>query len=503
MAPTAVDAPPPTQSQTTQIEYSLVPEIPKNQGIGYSSPPEPLFQPFIPSFGPMETQFIGRPLEFVPLQVKKFSNTTHRFTLNPNKKRRASTSSPSLRNRLQTPQNEETSSQSYKELILKARELVTEASLKAPTYEEKSQILDLLEVFRDYTERGRISNFSKIIGSQVSNLEQATRKIERIAKAPPKPTPIATIAIPETQPVQKPPSLAQIASQGAIQTTSTPQEWKLVQKRTTKSSEEASKPQPKACKRLILYQAPKDSTSPILPLTLRNAFNKAFADKGVQGPVVNTISRTRSNNIVVTTTSSFSAAYLLEKKPIWEKVLPFKSAQIDETWYKVVVHGIPIRDFDTPKGMELVVDEITTFNQGLKPIGTPYWLTTKEKRKSQLAGSIVVAFASEVEATRAIRSRLFIGGISARVEKLYSVAPTTQCGKCQGYGHLDNHCKKEPQCRLCAENHPTAYHQCSICPTKGKRCPHLAPKCANCKGAHIASSETCELLLAIKSRAKC
>jgi hypothetical protein len=153
--------------------------------------------------------------------------------------------------------------------------------------------------------------------------------------------------------------------------------------------------------------------------------------------------------------------------------------------------------------MELVIDEITTFNQSLKPIGTPYWLTTKEKRKCQLAGSIVVAFATKEEAKRAIRNRLYIGGISARVEKLYSVAPTTQCGKCQGYSYLDNHCKKELRCRLCAENHPTTYYQCSSCPTKGIRCPHLVPKCTNCKGAHIASSESCELFLAIKSRALC
>jgi hypothetical protein len=67
MAPTAVDAPPPTQSQTTQIECSLVPETPENRAIGYSNPPKSDFQPFIPSFGPIEPQFIGRSFEFAPL----------------------------------------------------------------------------------------------------------------------------------------------------------------------------------------------------------------------------------------------------------------------------------------------------------------------------------------------------------------------------------------------------------------------------------------------------
>jgi hypothetical protein len=105
--------------------------------------------------------------------------------------------------------------------------------------------------------------------------------------------------------------------------------------------------------------------------------------------------------------------------------------------------------------MQLVVEEITTFNQRLKPIGTPYWLTSQKKRKNQIAGLVVVAFGTEEEAKKAIYNRVYIGGISARVEKLYSIAPTTQCGKCQGFGHLDNHCKKDPRCRLYAENHFT------------------------------------------------
>jgi hypothetical protein len=127
---------------------------------------------------------------------------------------------------------------------------------------------------------------------------------------------------------------------------------------------------------------------------MRNAFIKAFLDKGVKDPVVATVSRTRGQNIVVSTTNQFSADFLLEKKSIWEHILHFESAQKDEPWHKVVIHGIPTADFNTPDGMALIVDEIKTFNKGLTPIGTPYWLTPAEKRHSQRAGSVVVAFAS-------------------------------------------------------------------------------------------------------------
>jgi hypothetical protein len=66
--------------------------------------------------------------------------------------------------------------------------------------------------------------------------------------------------------------------------------------------------------------------------------------------------------------------------------------------------------------MALVVDKIKTFN-GLTPIRTPYRLTLAEKRRDQRARLVAVAFATEEEASRAIRQRLYVGGISVRVEK--------------------------------------------------------------------------------------
>ena len=53
-------------------------------------------------------------------------------------------------------------------------------------------------------------------------------------------------------------------------------------------------------------------------------------DKGVKGPVVATVSKTLGQNIVVTTTDSFSADFLLEKRSIWEYIYPFLIAQKDK-----------------------------------------------------------------------------------------------------------------------------------------------------------------------------
>jgi hypothetical protein len=57
----------------------------------------------------------------------------------------------------------------------------------------------------------------------------------------------------------------------------------------------------------------------------------------------------------------------------------------------VVLYSIPTADFNTPTRMDLVVEEITTFNKDLVPIRTPYWLTTPENRLVQRAGLVVVS----------------------------------------------------------------------------------------------------------------
>lgn len=136
---------------------------------------------------------------------------------------------------------------------------------------------------------------------------------------------------------------------------------------------------------------------------------------------------TAGPNLVITTTDQFSADYLLEHRAIWEGITPFLRAQKDEAWYKVILHGIPIKDFTEEYSLDLIKEEIQEYNRSLnlRAIGTPYWLTSIEKRATQRGGAVVVAFATEEEAKRAISNRLNIVGLSVRVERLHVVSPTT------------------------------------------------------------------------------
>ena len=151
--------------------------------------------------------------------------------------------------------------------------------------------------------------------------------------------------------------------------------------------------------------------------------------------------------------------------------------------------------------MDLVLEEIKTFNKGLEPIGQPCQATSKEKRDLglQRASLVVVVFPTEAQANRAIKNRLLIAGISAKVVKYYTISSTTQCTRYAGYGHLDSIYKREPKCLLCSKGHVTENHFCSIYKKKGKKCPHVTTKCSNyLSTTHSASSKLCEVYLAIK-----
>jgi len=66
-------------------------------------------------------------------------------------------------------------------------------------------------------------------------------------------------------------------------------------------------------KRFILIKAELVDFS---ALRLRNAINKAFEEAGVKKPVVNIISKTLGENLVITTTTVYSIAFLIEKQSI-------------------------------------------------------------------------------------------------------------------------------------------------------------------------------------------
>lgn len=113
--------------------------------------------------------------------------------------------------------------------------------------------------------------------------------------------------------------MATVAEEG-MTVTSEPQKWIVVGKPSNTRNGLKQGPtfsnltkKTKTTRRIILVQSPK---SPALtsPLQARNNINRAFAQNGIKGPVVNAVAKTFNSNIAITTADEYNADFLIEKK---------------------------------------------------------------------------------------------------------------------------------------------------------------------------------------------
>ncbi|KAF1981139.1 hypothetical protein K402DRAFT_251022 [Aulographum hederae CBS 113979] len=72
--------------------------------------------------------------------------------------------------------------QTSREAIIAARDLIVLASQLTQDRAEQTSTLDLLQIFREYTEKGQVRYASSIIASQVASLENISRRIDSKTK---------------------------------------------------------------------------------------------------------------------------------------------------------------------------------------------------------------------------------------------------------------------------------------------------------------------------------
>ena len=73
-------------------------------------------------------------------------------------------------------------------------------------------------------------------------------------------------------------------------------------------------------------------------------------------------------------------------------------------------------------------------------------------------------------------------GIIFKVEEFRSPISVQQCYNCQHFGHSAKNCQAKTKCVIYGEGHS---HK--GCPNREKK----QPKCANCKGPHVANYKGC------------
>lgn len=179
------------------------------------------------------------------------------------------------------------------------------------------------------------------------------------------------------------------------------------------------------------------------------------------------------------------------------------SVELPEQWYRVKVHGVPIKRYLTC-GLALAREEIELGTEyQLKR--NPTWLrSSKELHTSnQKCSTIVITVGSLEEARRLLINGIRFGGSRYKTEQYWETGVDTVCPRCCQLGHRSfKACGDHPPCCfICAGPHEGTEHVCRVvdCPAKpGTACKHIPAKCGTCGGPHPATVENCPAKRAVR-----
>lgn len=426
---------------------------------------------------------------------------------------------------------------SAEEALYSARDKILEAYKLTSDRESQKQILDFLNLFRAYTEKGynAIQGFIKLNNLSIPprtplnlSLSQRTNHVDQVEiPMPPNPhrfqpthkghshtgkkhtqnspegifphlnSPINLTHTNEIRPLK--PSYAQAIQKPIapdarpLPPTKASQPHKSVSQPVEKHQAQntfdnnISKTYPKDIKVITLVLTKGSSVPNYQATQIRDKVNKAIGKIAISR--VHTSPR---NNIVLTCFNS-TPEELLEQQSKWEKVFanwPISKAQKVETWPNVVIHGVP-----SFLSIDDIPEEISSFNPNISIQGKPRWLTGPPKTDH---GSIVMTVSSEAEKNQVIQTGVLISGLLLRVVNYKPSNEKTLCSSCLKYGHHHLLCKRKPVCAICIKEHKTSEHSCSTCKASGN-CSHHLTHCLNCKSSsHTAlQKKDCEFYKAL------
>ena len=199
-------------------------------------------------------------------------------------------------------------------------------------------------------------------------------------------------------------------------------------------------------------------------------------------------------NIVLTTSPDNNAEELLKNKSSWEHIFESQRIRKDESWFKVIAHGVNISLFDN--NMQYLQTEIEKYNSNMQLCDLPRWLA--RDRQNKVTSSVVLTFNNQNQASNALRG-VNIAGRHCDSEIFASVRPNTQCINCQKFGNKHYQRKSPAKCNICAQSHETHDHECTICKSK-IACAHAILKCVNCNKNHQSNDIGCEMFISLNPR---
>jgi hypothetical protein len=202
--------------------------------------------------------------------------------------------------------------------------------------------------------------------------------------------------------------------------------------------------------------------------------------------------RINSNNKIVLTTNHTTPAaaykpYLQLLTNNMDRIAP-TATEINTRWSKFLVHNVP-----TGASPSAIQEEIRLTYPTLHLAQTACWLVPTDRRANKQASTLVIALLGAIDLKHLGTTTLTLCNQKCRITPYFSWTPDSHCRNCQGYGHHTKLCKAEkPTCAICAQQHSTNDHLCTI-PTcrAGNSCTHPPLKCAACGAPHKATDPLC------------
>jgi hypothetical protein len=287
--------------------------------------------------------------------------------------------------------------------------MVLQASTLAETNQEQTKLLDLLEIFRNYTESGRITREELASNSRRKTYADAAKLTKTYAEAtgPNTATYLNNTALPGRL-ARAAPSAKATAAQVKKDT----QKRELV---------------------LLVEEAHTAEVEALDPLAQRNALNAALKAASNSAAVVASVRLTARKNLLLTTTERFSADFLLQHTAAWKPAIQVtcKGMQTQEEQIQVVAHKVYMHEAFVSSTTELKA-EIESFNN-VAIQGNPRWLAKREKLKNahllpphERYASIAFVVGSEEERQRLLAyKQLSIAGRTVYLTKYHDILPRT------------------------------------------------------------------------------
>jgi hypothetical protein len=316
-------------------------------------------------------------------------------------------------------------------LVLEAQNcLVQAAALYGEQPKKQTRILNLIAIFRSFTDDGELPSTAGVLSAHTTALEKVIRRVEKATTAQlsqnpqPQNSQRASQNHPGGDPTTSQNSLPPTSGQQGI-----PSFADMLRKDTLKPTEHSKslnsdwttighkgKPTPTISKPIRLVLEIPDKDRVIKPILLRDGINNRVKLQGFKGVFALSTTKSGKGNLVVYLYSKAARDFFYKDENDLRTTFRHTRILEDDSCHKVVVHGVSTEDFNIEGGLSLIRKELEMFNNGLRLTTDPIWLSPDAKRRERQGASILITFQTEAEAKKAIQYRLFVGGASLRAE---------------------------------------------------------------------------------------